>query len=635
MEHTFFHDLQKKKCNISVDFVNGQNLNGSFMSFDEGNIYIESLTGHSEVISSDQLDDINKISFKASSSIKKGNPFAHVARAGGISGDLFVGRKNETDFLWDRAVLNKSFTQIVGLPKMGKTSLVKECLTSKKEQLLKEYKTLYIYYEIIDISVLSFWQQLLETLASSLSNITASRKKQRIIKEYQREIKKIVKQTNVVFLHNTLCRLLKSIQKELGFTVLYALDEFDYLIKMKDYDKEVSSCFEKLKQLASICTIVTISRRPLKIIEQKVSGSADLYTLAPNPIYVGVFSSEDIDAYWKRCEHLLPLNQEQLDDYKQMVHRYVGSHPCLMDTLNHNAFRKLYRINEEKESIERNLRIQLQEEIKYQMDYVADQELEDSARTLLIGADADGLQDDATLLTNYSFLNYIPSTRKEQLFGGSQVGPRFEMGQMAYTCFSEFATVLFYNMYTERLSYADKLYRAEMQLRELIKNYLIVTQGNNCFDIIIDGIDENYTERWENTMKDKAYATIDAYFPFHKRQRMKDNWDNTLLAVKIARKNQLNFEIGFSPITRHLVDFASLGQIQNLFLNKDWSWFRNIFMENNIHVWMNSVFEKILKLRNSKDHFQMDFIVQSQLDDCINACDEFIEKVDAYLMSIE
>lgn len=635
MEHTFFHDLQKKKCNISVDFVNGQNLNGTFMSFDEGNIYIESLTGHSEVISSDQLDGINKISFKSSSSIRKGNPFAHVARAGGISGDLFVGRKNECDSLWDRAVLNKSFTQIVGLPKMGKTSLVKECLTSKKEQLLKEYKILYIYYEIIDISVLSLWQQLLENLASSLLNISSSRKKQRIIKEYQREIKKMVKQTNVVFLHNTLCRLLKSIHKELGFTVLYALDEFDYLIKMKDYDKEVSSCFEKLKQLASICTIVTISRRPLKIIEQKVSGSADLYTLAPNPIYVGVFSSEDIEAYWKRCEHLLPLNQEQLDDYKQMVHRYVGSHPCLMDTLNHNAFRKLYRINEEKESIERNLRIQLQEEIKYQMDYVADQELEDSARTLLIGADADGLQDDATLLTNYSFLNYIPSTRKELLFGGSQVGPRFEMGQMAYICFSEFATVLFYNMYTEKLSYADKLFRAEMQLRRIIKRYLLTTVGHNCFDVLPTH-SGYYRERWENTIRNRAFAEIDTLYANEvDREFWKRKWRDTLTQVKIARTNQLAFEISTAPIQRNLVDFASLGQIQHLFLKKDWPWFQTVFGEPDLQIWEDSVFEKILKLRNSKDHYQMDFIVQSQLDDCINACDEFIEKVDAYLMPIE
>lgn len=633
MKSSFFDHFIDLNCNVSIDFANNKVLTGFFESIDENCINIRAFSGKNETIYADQLGTISRIAFSEFSTKRQANPFGHVAKSGGISGPLFVGRKNELEHLWERAVINKSFTQITGLPKMGKTSLVRECLGTKKEQLLKEQKIIYIYYEITETSVITLWQQLLEVLASSLSNLTTSRKKLRIIKDYRKTIKRKIKHSNINSLHNVLRNVLESIQKDLGYTVIYALDEFDRLKNMKDVKD--SYCFDKMHQLASLCTIVTISRRPLNIIEQTVCGNANLHTLAPNPIYVGTFSTEDVDAYWQRCEHLLPLNQEQLEDYKQMVHRYVGSHPCLMDTLNHNAFRKLSKINEEKESIERNLRIQLQEEIKYQMDYVADQELEDSARTLLIGADADGLQDDATLLINYSFLNYIPSARKELLFGGSQVGPRFEMGQMAYTCFSEFATVLFYNMYTAKLSYADKLFRAEMQLRRIIKRYLFTTVGHNCFDVLPTH-SGYYRERWENTIRNRAFATIDSlYANEDDREYWKNKWKDTLKQVKIARSNQLAFEVSTAPIQRNLVDFASLGQIQHLFLNKDWSWFQTVFGEPDLQIWMDSVFEKILKLRNSKDHYQMDFIVQSQLDDCINACDEFIEKVDAYLMPIE
>ena len=615
MKTTLTELLKEKNYRVSIFLHDDTSLSGFFSSFDNGTLSLRTENGEIK-IDKEKIEKITEIRISDVTSTGK-NPFAHVGKA--VSGALFVGRKTECNRLWERAIENKCFTQIVGLPRMGKSSIVKECLITKRKELLKNHKILLIDKESYEQNALSFWKQRIINICESVEDLPIHRRKQKSVRELCKIRHKIKSISNYDVIHDKLCKLLNNLRTSFGYTVLFLFDEFDRLQYPED-----KSCYRKLRELATnYCIIVTASRRPVEVIERQAGYTPYLYNLHPQPIYVGVFSKEDIDLYWQKYESYLPLSKEQLQDYKQSVDDYVGGHPFLMDTMNYITFHIRNNYEKEKDNIKKQLRIKLENEIKNQMKYVEQQGLEESAKKLLLGAEVykeDNEENNATLLQNYSFLKYVPSSQKEMLLG-SQVGPLFENGQMAYICFSDFATFLFYNIYTKQLSYADKLFYAEMGLRRLVKKYLTTTYGPDCFDTINSSLN-NYEEKWESQMR----IIIS---PYYRRK-----WDETINAAKISRKNQLNFEtISVPNDNRCLVDFASLGQIQHLFLNKDWIWFKTIFGESNMRTWMSSVFDKICKLRNSKDHLQMFYISDSQLEDCTHACDIFLEKVDNYFAS--
>ena len=70
----------------------------------------------------------------------------------------FIGRKAEISYLWERAVINGAFTQIVGLPRMGKSSLMKNCFeTPERREFLTKNNFLYIVVDNCASSAIAFW----------------------------------------------------------------------------------------------------------------------------------------------------------------------------------------------------------------------------------------------------------------------------------------------------------------------------------------------------------------------------------------------------------------------------------------------------------------------------------------------
>ena len=89
----------------------------------------------------------------------KHNPFAFYGKKM-LGGDPnFIGRKAEISYLWERAVINGAFTQIVGLPRMGKSSLIKNCFeTPERREFLTKNNFLYIVVDNCASSAIAFWK---------------------------------------------------------------------------------------------------------------------------------------------------------------------------------------------------------------------------------------------------------------------------------------------------------------------------------------------------------------------------------------------------------------------------------------------------------------------------------------------
>lgn len=535
------------------------------------------------------------------------NPFA----AGNlVTGDSFIGRSKELSMLWQRAVIKRAFTQIVGLPRMGKSSLVKQCFEIREKELRQDYKTIYIYKEGAESTLLKFWQLRARQINREVQKLVdvASDQKKALKDKYES-----LDSSDYDSFHQDLCEYLSEIKEMTGYWILFALDEFD------DYPASCKSDFIKIDELcSSFCTIITISHRPIKLLEEDIYGKAYLYSRHLKPFYVGVYSEEDWNLYWQKYRSLIPLNDTQFEEYKQTVFDYVGYLPFLIDHFNEEAFPwGMDNFENNRQEMEFQLRVSIRENIlRDQIKYISDYKLEDAAKSLLFGEIIDGIEDDEQLLINYNFLKLIPSSQKDSLFP-TPLGPRLANGSLAYACFSRFATYLTYPLYTDFPTLND----TERKLKEIIKSFLKETYGSNCFDVIVDDYSAGnvtsavYEERWESLMLAQLSGNT-------------TQWEADLFNAKETRRNTLQFETNTNAGDRLLVDFADLGKLWYLFFDKKWNWFSHVFGTNK-NQWKRD-FDLIRRSRNYKCHPQ--WRQTPRLEECIDACKRTCKKIDDYLI---
>ena len=603
----------------------------------------------------------------------KHNPFAFYGKKLQGGDPNFIGRNAEISYLWERAVINGAFTQIVGLPRMGKSSLIKNCFeTPERREFLTNNNFLYIIVEHCASSAIAFWQIFADKIKTRiedelsdysldliLSQKDENEKEPTSCKEkencyYFKECRKHILTETVLntdpyiykrelilnmyrnfqkiedfdVFHERLCNWLDRIKKVLGYCIIFVIDEFD------DFSyPEAKDSYVKLRELASHCTMVTISRRPIDVIEKNAGCNPYLYNLHETPLYINEFSENDIDNYWSHFQHEFLFTDEQFISYKLLVDDYVGKHPHLMNMLNYYGYQNMEDIlnsnSIKRREIEKQLRVEISRVLPTQMKYLEEQDLSEAAKQILIGNSLEGLTDKITLLENYSFVKLVDNSIKDGIFNSS-VGPVVSETK-SYIGFSKLATSIFYEQYSKSLPFADILQNTEIQLRNLIKNVMRNDPhyGVTSFDIIRDDFFNDpalptydYEEVWENILR-----------RFLKRRlnpNQMDKWENTLVEAKKNRIKQLKYEIASSPSDRCLVDFMTIGQLWYLFFDKLWNLFSSILGERDKKIWKENKFEEVQHLRNAKDHYQMNFVSDSKRNQGIDACNDICHKINAY-----
>ena len=136
-------------------------------------------------------------------------------------------------------------------------------------------------------------------------------------------------------------RLQKFFQKmkESDCKVILILDEFDHA---RHLFKDQPSAFQRLRELSNQpdirVTVVTISRRSVKSIEEQTSGGST-YDGIFKDHYLGMFDDYDLRLFFERMVSFgLDLSEEQ----KARVLFYCGGQPLLLEALGYEVF-EIYR----------------------------------------------------------------------------------------------------------------------------------------------------------------------------------------------------------------------------------------------------------------------------------------------------
>ena len=274
------------------------------------------------------------------------NPFASAGTI--VEGNVFVGRQMELRDISER-LFGEEFgnVAIVGIPKVGKSSLMHNALMANVEELWSKHRFLVVWY----------------TLKKSSEEVSKSEKRTiflRLVSEVYHFLKNhqetelmdsldeyygIIKDQSVVwseFEQNILYFFEEIVYT--GIRVIYCIDEFDY---SKDVLGE--SEYELLREISyrnsNKIAIVTTSRRSIYDIEHYTGGGSNFYGTFEN-IYLKPFNKDEHSA---QCNMINKMPQEDLD----ILYTAHGGHPYLNALVlknyisNYNLSDSIYKVNQE------------------------------------------------------------------------------------------------------------------------------------------------------------------------------------------------------------------------------------------------------------------------------------------------
>ena len=235
-------------------------------------------------------------------------------------GDAFIGRKKLAEQLCAMIFNNDSSRRvsIMGLPRIGKTSLVKNALNAGK---VKEHGYLFVDISLEGIiSSVDFWQLIVRKLERALA-------RQGIRNTEFSELAESV--YNCKTYGALLCASVKDIFElvtEMNKTVLLVIDEFDGARKLFAGE---SANFGLIRSVTSqygfLIKTVLISRRSIKSIvsaaESNLPADSTLYGVFSDRIAVKGFDDDDMSEYYDIFAN--PPDKETL-------RYYCGRHPFLL-----------------------------------------------------------------------------------------------------------------------------------------------------------------------------------------------------------------------------------------------------------------------------------------------------------------
>lgn len=274
------------------------------------------------------------------------NPFASAGSI--VDGDVFIGRTTEIRDIAER-LFGKEFGNIaiVGIPKVGKSSLMYYTLISNAENLWKERRFLTAWYTF---KKSDGTPSRIEKRAVFLHLVTEV---YRFLKKHEEqalldsldEYYEIIKDLSVVwseFEQNTLYFFEEIVHSNIR--VIYCIDEFDY---SKDYLGE--SEYELLREISyrssNKIAIVTTSRRSIYDIEHYTGGGSNFYGTFEN-IYLKPFNYKE---HILQCKLTGNITQDEIDRlyYTHGGHPYINALVLMRYFSNKNLNDSISRVNQD------------------------------------------------------------------------------------------------------------------------------------------------------------------------------------------------------------------------------------------------------------------------------------------------
>ncbi len=521
------------------------------------------------------------------------NPFAGYGSI--ITGDRFIGRKDAIKAIHNR-VLGEPFGNIaiMGLPRIGKTSLAWMALMPLKEQLAtKKHFIAYIGTGTISNST-DFFKSLVQSVIEEIefSDINDS-----IISKVSSyfSILKRVEQNQFEFI-NQVQKIFKFLKRN-GIRLTYILDEFDSAEKIF-----LVSDFQILRELSSkpetqIC-LVTVSRRTIQELEPENGAISNFYGVFSD-LRLGAYNSEDISEYWGKAES---NGVETTKKYREKVNFVVGKHPYLLDLFNYFMFNSIGKNRgDDFESIidetESDLRLNLFNSFDSSLKLLKEENLYAKAFQLVLGPVYDVSTIDEQKLLKYEFIREISWAEKEQLLGGG-LGLK-NLNNTSFICFSEYFTQ-YWKLKMYETDFWGLWRDTEIAIRDLIKDYLR----------------ESFNVNWE-----EGYLLR---YPSEKRTE----------AINKLTKERDKYQKNFGSLaSSHIVDYTYPKDMYDLFIANDWIWFSKIFSTNDKSFWV-KVFNELAFLRNPVAHNNSQFVPISRINEAKSYCELILEKISTWRQNI-
>ena len=507
------------------------------------------------------------------------NPFADYG--GIVRGERFVGRDKELQIIEQR-VLGSAFGNlaIMGLPRIGKSSLAWQGIMEKKDTLLQK-KTIPIFFQTgsCDES-LSFFRQMASLLDDEISMICED---ERYEKFGNKALAIIRSETDPTEFNLALQKYFKLIKK-LGYKVIYILDEFDsvqsfftvanfQLLRELSYNPETKLC------------LVTCSRKTIQEIEAKNGAISNFYGTF-SEIRLGMYDDASFAKYWTRMSDVFSPS----DEYIKLAEFYVGRHPFLLDYFNDFCIQRDLVDNIENDTILEEIRLNLLNHFNTILDTLSNEDLLNKAIQLVLGPAFDVKKLDEEKLLKYNFIKIVDNEEKLGILG-HLVGSTYQ--GKSYTCFSDFFTNVFEQNHIVDIDYWPLWTETEKMIRNLIKIY----------------VTEVYGADWETAIFAKYGGTA--------------NWAKQFESIKYTREK---YQKLFSGASENLIDYTMTRDMYNVFMSVAWKdWFGDVFGPDK-KAWGN-IFNYLADIRNPMAHNNKEFISQDEITKAQEYCGKIMKAI--------
>lgn len=508
------------------------------------------------------------------------NPFADYG--GIVYGSRFVGREKELATIEQR-VLGPLYGNlaIMGLPRIGKSSLAWQGVMTHKDALVKD-NTIPIFFQVGGCdSSRTFFKQLVILLDEELSIVCTDSR----YEKFAVPTKEIILSIKDSAEFNIQIQKYFKLVKRLGFKCIFILDEFDSVEEFFDV-----ADFQLLRELSynpetKIC-LLTCSRKTIQEIEAKNGAISNFYGTF-SEIRLGMFNEEEIVQYWSRVSEY----PEVTEKYKSDAVFYVGYHPYLLDVYNDYCFRNSVFDLDDVSSINKldEIRLQLWHQFKTIQDTLSQENLLNKAIQLVLGPiyDVNRIQEEKLL--KYQFIRIVDNEYKMHVLG-RLIG--FSNQGRTYVCFSDYFTKVFDQDHTESVDYWPLWTDTEKMIRRLIKTFI-------C---------ENYTADWETEMQAKYGISQD--------------WQNKFDGLLKTRRSSMSL---FPNASNNLIDYTMSRDMYDVFMSKEWGWFGKVFPGQK-KDWA-KIFTYLADIRNPIAHNNKEFISQEQIVMATEYCDQIIRSI--------
>lgn len=413
-----------------------------------------------------------------------------------VYGERFVGRSNLVKQIQSNIVERN--ISIVGLPKIGKTSLAYHSIIENSGDVVADCVFCPVFYNAgIARTADDFFVNLLKSVRLNLLSILDEANINRLNSLYA-----IVKEGN--FDNEEIRNFFESGISKFPVNIVVLFDEFDKVrtIGFTGYDFALLRAILSVKNVRGLIT----SKRTIYSLENwhidKSAGPSNFYQLFQgNTIHLGQYDQESLNEYWKRLIPYYDKINVRLDhDYIANAIFYAGSHPHLLDVYNALFYDSI--INSKTEPSATSVRATMTDAFNSTIEILKSEDLLDAAIQAIVGPVYNLTEDQINKLIDYDFIKKVRINDKigllESRLGYEETAKEgLEKVTYSYVASSPYFTLLMRNHFHNKVDFWKEWTSTFCLLRNLAEKFFVDNWGSDWetasdMDIVIEGMNRLY-----------------------------------------------------------------------------------------------------------------------------------------------